>query len=112
MMTLRFFFLLLQATLSDEHVRLRNLSTSLEDNGEKESKLSLISETCNQLLIDSVTAADCSDNELITDTSLMKNIRISCDGSEVTVEFFESIFNCFKLFNPNDLIHFHFHLII
>uniref|UniRef100_T1JVF1 Ig-like domain-containing protein n=1 Tax=Tetranychus urticae TaxID=32264 RepID=T1JVF1_TETUR len=77
----------LKATLSDEHVRLRNLSTSLEDNGEKESKLSLISETCNQLLIDSVTAADCSDNELITDTSLMKNIRISCDGSEVTISF-------------------------
>lgn len=71
----------------EEHVRLRNLSSSLEDPG-KDSKISLISETCNQLLIDSGSMVndECSDNDLIpSDASLMKNIRISCDGSEVTV---------------------------
>ncbi|XP_074594549.1 neogenin-like [Brevipalpus obovatus] len=73
----------------EEEIRLHALYTRA--NPECRPRISLISETCNQLLPDrdssSIQLDGCPDSELLHESPVMKNLRISCDGSEVTISF-------------------------
>ncbi|RWS27268.1 Nephrin-like protein, partial [Leptotrombidium deliense] len=70
----------------DNNSLLMEIAASVD---ERQPRISLIPDKCGQLLPnrESLRVDGCSESETPVETPLMKNIRISCDGSEVTISF-------------------------
>jgi hypothetical protein len=60
---------------------------------EERDKIALVTNTFNQLLANqnNLNPDEFSELDVIPDPNLMKNLKISCDGSEVTVRLSQLI---------------------